>query len=431
MADVKKKLTKTIIDALTPSETDTWTWDLELPGYGVRVQPSGRKTYVIRYRTAEGAQRKLTLARCADMAPDRARDLARKKFAEVAEGKDPTAEKAAARVPKVDDSATVEELFQGYITNMRAKGRDSAVEVERALLLAKNCAANALGRKKPAKAVTPADIVAYVGSFFKAGHRGAADKHRSYISSAYNWAMSSTFDYTVANPKDWGVTSNPAAVVGKDPGAKRTIDRNLPPAEIRQLWDATLITGGGFSYETGACIRALLACGQRVEETLRMDGAELDLEARIWTMPPEKTKGRKRKHEIPLPEVIISTLRELVEKRGDGPLFPGRTGEERMDHRAVNRAIGRWLEEVEIEHFTTRDIRRTWKSRAGEAGISEETRDLIQQHAATGTGKKHYDRANYLPKMRDGMDTWSRWLAIVLAGGMPPSVGEPRLQVVA
>lgn len=39
----------------------------------------------------------------------------------------------------------------------------------------------------------------------------------------------------------------------------------------------------------------------------------------------------------------------------------------------------------------------------------------IQQHAQTGTASKHYDRAQYLPKMRKAMDIWEAWLALTLA----------------
>ncbi|WP_191060719.1 Arm DNA-binding domain-containing protein, partial [Geminicoccus harenae] len=88
------KLTKTLVDGLKPGEKDQWIWDTEAPGFGVRVQPSGRKTYVARYRTIDGkVQRKMTVARCTDMPPDRARDLARKVFAAVAAGEDPAAQR--------------------------------------------------------------------------------------------------------------------------------------------------------------------------------------------------------------------------------------------------------------------------------------------------------------------------------------------------
>ena len=122
------KLTKTLVDNAKPPATgDAWIWDAEVEGFGVRVQASGRKTYVVRYRTADSSrtQRKMTLARCSDVPPDKARELARKVFAQVAEGNDPAADrkpsKAAPEVKK-----TVEKMFQGYVTSLCARQRASS-----------------------------------------------------------------------------------------------------------------------------------------------------------------------------------------------------------------------------------------------------------------------------------------------------------------
>lgn len=113
-------------------------------------------------------------------------------------------------------------------------------------------------------------------------------------------------------------------------------------------------------------------------------------------------------------------LRRLKEVHGDGPLFPSRDEPGgRIDHRSVRQAITRWLSTpgVKLAHFTPRDLRRTWKSRAGDgAMIDRETRDLIQQHARGDTGSVHYDRADYLPKMREAMDRWAEWLDAAIEG---------------
>lgn len=429
------KLTKTIVDNLkAPAGGDAWVWDSEVEGFGVRIQASGRKTYVVRYRTKDASrtQRKLTLCRCSDMPPDKAREQARKVFAKVAEGIDPAAERKPAK--EKTTKATVENLFKGYVASLQAKGRASASEVERQLLKAKDNAADALGRDRAAADVVPQDVVAYVSGFFKRGKRGAADKARSYIASAYAWGIASANDYTVEHRQDWGIVRNPAADVAKDTGAIQARDRNLQADEIRQLWEATLSPDGGFA-DTGACVRLLIACGQRVQETIRIEGAEVDLAAKVWRMPAHKTKGRKRPHAIPLPAVIMPTLELLVARHGDGPLFPGRSdsGDALLCHRSVNQAIGRWLDrqDVNVEHFQTRDLRRTWKSRTADAGIERFTRDLIQQHAKSDTGSKNYDHADYLPQMREAMAKWSAWLGIVLSGGTPPAYGDPLVKAVA
>ena len=107
--------------------------------------------------------------------------------------------------------------------------------------------------------------------------------------------------------------------------------------------------------------------------------------------------------------------------RGKGPLFPAKCGNaDTLNSISVYRALRRWLEEDGggVAPFQPRDLRRTWKTLTAEAGIDRFTRDLIQQHARGDTGSKHYDRADYLPKMRDAMAKWEAWLR---ANG----VGEP------
>lgn len=411
------KLTKTVIDATkAPTSGDTWVWDSDMEGFGIRVQPSGRKTYVLRYRTkdAHRTQRKVTICRCCDAPPDKARGLARDLIMQVAAGADPAAE----RKPDTSPTVTVEAMFEARIKAMRAKERANAGEVERVLLKAKNNAADSLGRTRAPGDITPADIVRYVSTFYADGHRGAADKARGYLAAAFAWAITSANDYTVKDGKNWGVTTNPAAAVAKDPDAKTVRDRNLDAAEIRQVWEACCDGNGGFSEPIEACLKMMIGCGQRVQETLRIDGSEVDLDALVWRMPAHKTKGRKRAHTIPLPRVVVPTLMALKAKHGDGPLFPARTGSKSalISIVSIGQAVRRWIdtEGNTMVAFQPRDLRRTWKSRTHDAGIDRFTRDLIQQHAKNDTGTKAYDRADYSKQMQEAMDKWNSWLSGVL-----------------
>lgn len=427
------KITKNTVESAKPSATvDMWIWDTELPGFGVRIRPSGRKTFVARYRTrdAKKIQRKYTICRCNDTTPDKARAMARDIFTKVAGGADPAADLR----PDKENTATLEDMFRGHIANMRAKNKVSADEVERVLLLSKNNAADSLGRKTAPADVTATAIVKFVSSFYVAGHRGAADKARGYVAAAFNWAIKSANDYTVEVRRDWGVKHNPAVDVAKDHGAIKVRDRNLDAADIRVLWVACQNGNAGFSEGVEVCLRTMLGCGQRVQETLRMYGSEVDLDEAVWKMPAHKTKGRKRAHTIPLSAHTIPDLRRLKEKHGDGALFPPRSDSEQevLGSISVAHAVRRWLDQEgnTMERFQPRDLRRTWKSRTHDAGIDRFTRDLIQQHAKNDTGSKNYDRADYLPQMREAMAKWDAWLTIALAGD-PAPVQEPEPELLA
>lgn len=407
------KITKTLVDnTKAPATGELWIWDTELPGFGVRIHASGRKTYVLRYRTkdAKRTQRKMTLCRTCDAPPEKARNLARDKMMEVAAGLDPLAERRPTKT-----TVTLEAMFKARIASMKEKGRKNATEVERVLLNAKKNAADALGRDKAPGEVTSDDIVNYISTFYNAGHRGAADKARGYLHAAFEWAIKSANDYTVKDRQDWGLKVNPVAAVAKDPGAIKVRDRNLDADEIRALWIACTDGNTGFTEGTEMCLKLIIACGQRVQETLRLEGKDLDLDKKLWIMPAEKTKGGRFDHIIPLPDIIIPDLKQLKEKHGDGTLFP-------VTHRSkkggitsaltISQAVRRFVEskEAEIEPFQPRDLRRTWKSRTHDAGVDRFYRDLIQQHAKNDTGSKHYDRADYLPQKTAAMKLWNDWL---------------------
>lgn len=359
---------------------------------------------------ASGKPQKLALGRYPDVSLKDARQKYERDVRDVlAGGGNP---RTAARTA---DAPTVERLFRAYVDSMKAGGAASWPEVERALITGKFNAADGLGKDALAGDVTGGDVSALLAKTFKRGSRTMADRLRAYLSAAFNWAAKAANDYTSRERQDWGVKVNPVATVPRDVAANTTRERNLTADELRQVWHG--IGGEGFAPETTAAVRLLICCGQRARETLRVDGIELQLDAPLWAMPAAKTKGGKRPHTLPLPDLAVGIMRELVRVHGDGPLFPSRDGSkgDRLTDGGVSRALRRLVVEKEMKPFQLRDLRRTWKSRAGDAGVDRFTRDLIQQHAQGDTGSKHYDRTDYLPQMRTAMDKWNAWLVAALS----------------
>lgn len=315
-------------------------------------------------------------------------------------GRDPNAVVALAESP------TVERMFLAYLQSLRNKEAATTHTSEHLLMTGRYNAVDLLGRDTVASQIEPADIANVLAKGVKRGSRRTTDMQRTAMMAAFNWAMKSTHDYTQENRMDWGLKYNPVAAVPRDQSANRTLDRNLSAEEMKHVWHNA-------PDQTGDVMRLVMATGQRVIEVMRIAGADVDLKAALWTMPARKTKGRKHVHMVPLVPQAVEILTPLKSIYGDGYLFPSRAGA-KGDIIGIP-SVSRGASRMEgIKPFTPRDLRRTWKSRAGDAGIDRFTRDLIQQHAQTDTGSKHYDRFDYLPQMREAMKKWSDWLAIAL-----------------
>jgi hypothetical protein len=64
------KITKRFVDRLAAGAADVGHWDDDLPGFGVRVKPSGAMTDVMQYRNAVGQSKRLTLAKVGVLTPE-------------------------------------------------------------------------------------------------------------------------------------------------------------------------------------------------------------------------------------------------------------------------------------------------------------------------------------------------------------------------
>ena len=90
------KLTKRAIDSFRYDGGWDVRWDDDIPGFGVRVYPSGKKAFVLSYRT-KGRKRLMVLGRYgADLTLDQARERAQKHLVNVRDGTDPLEERQKA-----------------------------------------------------------------------------------------------------------------------------------------------------------------------------------------------------------------------------------------------------------------------------------------------------------------------------------------------
>ena len=101
------KLTKRIVEGFKPNlERDAMLWDEDIPGFGVRVWPSGKRVYLVKYRTAEGRQRKATIGSHGTLTAEQARTIAQRWLSEAKHGSDPASDKnSTRRAPSVAELA--------------------------------------------------------------------------------------------------------------------------------------------------------------------------------------------------------------------------------------------------------------------------------------------------------------------------------------
>lgn len=93
------QLTKPTVDAAHPAERERFICDEDLSGFGLRIFPSGRKSYVVQYKLGGrgGRTRRIALGSCENLTPVEARKRAAKVLGAVTDGVDPAAERAAAQ----------------------------------------------------------------------------------------------------------------------------------------------------------------------------------------------------------------------------------------------------------------------------------------------------------------------------------------------
>lgn len=358
------KLTKTLVDNTKPTETDQWVWDSELPGFGIRVQASGRKTYVARYRTHDRVQRKLTLARCSDMPPDRARDLARKAFATVAEGGDPTKER---RVEK--DAPTMADLQERYM-NEHAKPFKKATSTRLDDANWRNHILPQLGKKK-VKDLKRSDILSLHGSLSE--KPATANQVLALLSKALN--LCETWEWRPRN-------SNPCHEVKKYKIRERELI--LTPVQIRTLNSALdeLLSAGEIREPMVNLVRLLMLTGCRLREIMHAQRDWVDHERQLLLLPDSKVGQRKIALSGPAMDIISGIA------TSETWLIPGRRHGQPMD--TPYKAWARIKERAGLPtELRIHDLRHTAGSLGHMAGLSQKQIQIMLGHKQMSTTERY------------------------------------------
>jgi integrase len=374
------KLTARAVETAKPAAVRREIPDALMPSLYLVVQPSGTKSWAVRYRH-NGTTRKFTLGSHPAIDLKAARALAGKALRAAAEGRDPGQEKAQARAARAD---TIDRAVAQFIErHCKRKNRPrTAQETERLLRLH----VMPRWRGRAVSSITRRDVLDVLDRVVDAGAPIAANRV---------------------------IATSPCAGV-KPPTDERSRDRVLDDKELRAVWLAAEEIGWPF----GAMVKVLILTGQRRDEVARMEWSEIDFGDKLWTLPRERVKNDE-KHEVPLSDTAVAVLksvpriagsRYVFTTNGEAPSSGYSKGKRRLD--ALLSGMPPWR---------LHDLRRTTASGMARLGINLPVIEKVLNHASgsfagiVGVYQKH----GFSQEKRRALEAWAAFVA-GLAGDKGP-----------
>lgn len=367
------KLTKAKIEAAKPKSSRYILWDSAIPGFGCCVLPSGRKTFLLKYRTADGEQRKPSIGVYGALTLIQAREIAQDMLAGIRGGKDPSqARKEARKAPTVSD------LCDRYLTeHAKLKKRPLSVRVDR-INIDRHIKPR-LGRRKVAK-VQYEDIEQLHRDMHETP--GAANRVLSLLSKMFN----------LAEKWRW---REPATNSCKHISRykERKLHRDLTELELARL-AKTLLEAEGDDPELQenpraiAAIRLLIFTGCRRNEILHLKWSEVDLERGFLHLEESKT-GEKS---VYLNSAARDVLQAQEKVLGNPHVFPGI-----IPGKPIHDLNGPWYrlrKRAGLEDVRLHDLRHNYASAAASGGLSLTVIGKLLGHHSPITTSRYADLAD-------------------------------------
>ena len=404
------KFTNTSIKALKAKSERYEQWEDNGKGFGIRVSPSGRKSWIFMYRY-EGRARRMTLGVYPKMTLADAHYAHADARKSLEKGDDPGSILTEANKESIQ-APTMARLVDEYIEKW-AKPRKRTWK-EDARILAKDVVPN-LGRRK-ARDVKPRDINLVIDKIVERDAPISATRALRIIKKMFSFAVSR------------GILDASPCVAIEPPAKEGHRERVLEEKEIKKFWfglDKAVMANG-----TKLVLKLLLVTGQRKGEVAQAEWSEIDLDQRWWTISSEKTKN-KRVHRVPLTGIAIDLLKEAKALAKDSKwVFPS-VKNQSITPRSISRAIRNNSQEkpanhpkhkppygdfFQIDHFTPHDLRRTVATKMAESGVDETNISKVLNHIVEGVTGKHYNLYSYDREKRKALEKWARELKSITSG---------------
>jgi integrase len=382
------KLTqRTVLGSQPASSRDLYFWDDEILGFGLRVKPTGVRSFMVQYRNTGGISRRITLGRVGVLTAEQARNQAKRVLAEVLRGGDPAAERSEER-----RACTIRQLChlyldeaeKGLILGKRGEPKKlSTLNVDRGRIRrhilpllgdrrVKDLTAPDISRFMRAVAAgeTAADEkTGFRGRAIVTGGRGTASRTVGLLGGILSFAVSEGL-----------IPVNPARGIRRPADQQREI--RLSRDQYAALGDAlgkSLVEG-----ENGAAlcaIKLLALTGCRRGEIEHLKWSEVDIAGQCLRLRETK-EGRSIR---PLGKGAIDLISTLPKE--DVFVFASRI--KGRPFAGLPKAWRRVMRGTKLAHLTPHGLRHAYASVASDLGYAEPTIAALLGHA-TGTTTSRY-----------------------------------------
>jgi integrase len=395
---MRKKLTARTIETLSaPTQSRIDVWDDLLPGFGVRLSPTGRKTWFAMGRIG-GRLVRHTIGTYPILGLAEAREAARIALGHMQLGLAPNGSPHEA-VVSVDPAPavrtlgdTIPEFIEKYAKPKNRSWKDSERALNRFTEL----------MQRPLAEIRRAEVVAFLDRIVAERTPIVANRALAAIRKLFAWAL------------DRGLVEVHPVRGMKLPAKEVSRERVLSDAEISAFWQAT----GDLGPICGGMYRMLLVTGQRRGEVSSMRWSQIDMDRAIWTIPAEIAKNGKA-HAVPLTELAMEILTNVPRFLHSDFVFTT-TGTSPLS--GFNRAQKRLEQAMGVDDWRIHDLRRTCASGLARLGVAPHVIEKVLNPISgqiSGVAAV-YNRHGYDAEKRGALERWERHLISVNSAKTPP-----------